>query len=335
MTDFASKVGVVVIGRNEGDRLIRSLDSVIALTSAVVYVDSGSTDNSCDAARQRGVEVVNLDLSLPFTAARSRNAGFTRLCEMHPQVEYVQFIDGDCEVLPGWLQLATQTLDAQPAVVAVCGWRQERYPEHSIYNRLCNVEWHMGSVGETEYVGGDAMFRAAALAAAGGYNPNLIAGEEPELCVRLRQAGWQIQRLDTTMTLHDAQMTQFRQWWRRMQRAGYAYAEGSCLHGRSPQRHWVRESRRIWLWGLFLPAAIVGSVLPSHGLSLLLLGVYPVSAYRTYRYLLKRGFTIQEAIAYSIFCILDKFPLVQGQIQFHWNRILKRQQQLIEYKAAT
>jgi glycosyltransferase involved in cell wall biosynthesis len=334
MTDFASRIGVVVIGRNEGDRLIRSLDSVVPLAHAVVYVDSGSTDGSCDAARQRGVEVVTLDLSLPFTAARSRNAGFDRLNQIHPHVEYVQFIDGDCEVLPGWLEQATNALDCNPGVVAVCGWRQERHPERTIYNRLCNVEWHMGSLGETDYVGGDAMFRVAALVAAGGYNPNLIAGEEPELCVRLRQAGWKIQRLDFAMTLHDAQMTQFRQWWRRMHRAGYAYAEGSWLHGRGPQRHWLRESRRIWLWGLVIPGTILVTALPTQGLSLLLLSIYPVSVYRTCRYLLGRGFTKEDAIPYSFFCLLDKFPLLQGQIQFHLNRLLNRRQQMIEYKTA-
>src|SRR3982074_2080568 len=61
-----SNLGVVVIGRNEGHRLITCLDSLSdALT--VIYVDSGSTDRSVQAAQDRGIHVVELDLSIPFT----------------------------------------------------------------------------------------------------------------------------------------------------------------------------------------------------------------------------------------------------------------------------
>ena len=38
-------------------------------------------------------------------------------------------------------------------------------------------------------LGGDVVMRTAALAAAGGYRDSLIAGEEPELALRLRRAG--------------------------------------------------------------------------------------------------------------------------------------------------
>lgn len=202
------KVGVVVIGRNEGDRLLRSLASVVDGSRPVVYVDSGSTDGSCEAARDRGVSVVNLDLSIPFTAARARNAGFDRLREEYPDVEYVQFIDGDCEVVSGWLEAATVALDANPTVVAVCGWRRERYPDRSPYNRICDVEWRMGAVGETMHFGGDVMIRASAFAAVGGYGNSVIAAEDDELSVRLRQANGSILRIDHNSTLHDANIHQ-------------------------------------------------------------------------------------------------------------------------------
>ena len=55
-------------------------------------------------------------------------------------------------------------------------------------------------MGAARACGGDALMRTAALAEVGGYDPNLIAGEEPELCVRLRAAGWQIYTLDREMT---------------------------------------------------------------------------------------------------------------------------------------
>lgn len=328
-----STVGFIAIGRNEGTRLHRCLQSAIAQTQAIVYVDSGSTDGSRDYATALGVEVVSLDLSIPFTAARARNAGFERLLNLYPHLDYVQFVDGDCEVVAGWLTTAQQYLDTHPEVAVVCGRRRERFPNASIYNQLCDIEWDT-PVGETTACGGDAMMRVAALKQVQGYNPSLIAGEEPELCVRLRQQDWKIFRLDAEMTLHDAQMMRIGQWWKRSQRAGFAFAQGSWLHGRSPQRHWVKESRRIWIWGLVIPlVAIAGSPF-TYGLSLILLAGYPVSALRTAKYIRSRGYGAQAANWYGLFCTLGKFPELQGQLQFHLGRIFNRQQTLIEYKSA-
>ena len=141
------QVGLVAIGRNEGVRLEQCLRSVMGCVSAIVYVDSGSTDGSVLMAQSIGIPVISLDLSIPFTAARARNAGFEHLLEIMPTIKFVQFVDGDCEVIQGWLESAVQAFDAHPDVVAVCGWVKERYPERSIYNRICSVEWLTGSLG--------------------------------------------------------------------------------------------------------------------------------------------------------------------------------------------
>ena len=122
--DFG-RVGVVAIGRNEGERLQRCLRSIPKGVVRVVYVDSGSTDDSVGFAHGIGAEVVALDMSIPFTAARSRNAGFARLNQLHPQLELVQFVDGDCSLAEGWLATAIAALDARPEVVAVAGRRRE------------------------------------------------------------------------------------------------------------------------------------------------------------------------------------------------------------------
>lgn len=334
MVEHLSCVGLVAIGRNEGDRLIRCLKSVVNQLSHVVYVDSGSTDGSSETANSLGVTVVELDLSIPFTAARARNAGFRQLVQNNPHIKYVQFVDGDCEVVPGWLETAYEALELHPDWAVVCGRRRERSPQQSLYNQLCDIEWDT-PIGEALACGGDSMMRVEAVQQVNGFNPDLIAGEEPELCVRLRQHGWIIWRLDAEMTLHDAQMTKFHQWWRRSQRAGYAYAEGSWRHGRSPQKHWLKESRRIWLWGAGIPLLTAMTVVPTHGWSLLLLLGYPLSAFRSYRHTLSRGFSNQQALQYGIFCTLGKFPEAQGQIQFHLGRLRKRKSQLIEYKGSS
>jgi GT2 family glycosyltransferase len=284
-------------------------------------------------ARSIGVEVVELDLSIPFTAARARNAGWRRLVELYPSVEFVQFVDGDCEVAAGWLAIAHQALRDHEGDrwAVVCGRRREKYPNESIYNLLCDLEWDT-PIGEAGACGGDSLMRVAALQQVDGFNPSLIAGEEPELCVRLRQQGWKIWRLDEEMTRHDAQMLRFGQWWKRTQRAGHAFAEGAWLHGKSEQRHWVKEARSIWIWGVGIWAIALLGTWPTSGFSLLLLLAYPASIARIFlRYRPKLG--IKSGFFYAISCVFGKFPQALGTVQFHWNHLIGKRSQLIEYKA--
>lgn len=328
-----SRIGIVAIGRNEGPRLRQCLESVVGQADVIVYVDSGSTDGSVELARSLGVHVVELDLSIPFTAARARNTGLARLLEIDPQVELVQFVDGDCEVVSGWLDRAQQELAAHPEVVVVCGRRRERFPDASVYNRLCDLEWDT-PIGEAKACGGDAMMRVSALKQVGGYNPTLIAGEEPELCVRLRQNGGKIWRLDAEMTRHDAQMLRFGQWWKRSIRAGHAYAEGAWLHGAPPEKHWVKETRSIRLWGGIIPLLAIATAPFTAGLSLLLLLGYPLIGYRIYQYMQRTGRSSQDAALYALACLIGKFPQLQGQLKFYLSKLLNRRSTLIEYNIA-
>jgi GT2 family glycosyltransferase len=320
--------GVVVIGRNEGERLRRCLESVVGLAEQVVCVDSGSTDGSVAMARVLGVEVVELDMARPFTAARARNEGYQRLRELNADLAYVQFVDGDCEVAEGWLDKAVRFLDEHPDVAVVCGRRRERFPERSIYNLLCDIEWDT-PIGQTKACGGDAMMRMPAFESVGGFRDDLIAGEEPELCVRLRAAGWSVWRLAEEMTLHDAAMTRFGQWWRRAVRGGYAFAEGAYLHGAPPERHWVRESRRAWLWGLGIPLVSLSATIAFGTWGMALLAVYPAQVVRLTRYGWRQAW---ENWWWSYFLVLGKFPEMLGQAKFVLHRWRGGRAQLIEYK---
>jgi GT2 family glycosyltransferase len=294
----------------------------------MAYVDSGSSDGSVEMARAKGACVAVLDTKRPFTAARARNAGLEAVSRNRPMTGFVQFVDGDCEIEAGWLDAARAYLAAHPKVAVVFGRRRERFPDKTIYNRICDIEWQVPK-GDALYCGGDAMFRMEALRQAGGYREDLIAGEEPELCVRLRQKGWSVVSLGLPMTLHDAGMTRFAQWWRRSMRCGYAFAEGAYLHGSPPERHWVRESRRAWIWGAVIPAAILAAVLIDVRLALLFSTVYPAQIARLY---FKRRGQIPRALLISAFQVLGKIPEAQGQLRFTWNRLLRRKGHLIEYK---
>jgi GT2 family glycosyltransferase len=327
-----SEVGIVAIGRNEGERLVRCLTSLPPGIKRAVYVDSGSTDGSVEQARARGVDVVELDLSIPFTAARARNAGWRRLEQSGGNPALVYFVDGDCEIAEGFLEAAVELLAQRPEVVAVCGWRRERYPEQTPYNTICDVEWRAGDSGDIRFFGGDVLIRAGALAAVGGYNDELIAGEDPDLSVRLRAAGGRLERLDRVATIHDVAMTRARQWWTRATRCGHCYAQLADIHDENPERPFAHEARRSWLWGLALPALAVGLAPPSLGLSLGLLGAYPAQAVRTYRGTRRAGFTPRESALWSASCTLAKLPESFGVLKYRLGKLMGRRSTLIEYK---
>jgi GT2 family glycosyltransferase len=328
-TSLHGRFGVVAIGRNEGERLRRCIASVVAGAARVVYVDSGSTDGSVELARGFGADVVALDMSRPFTAARARNQGWRRLLELEPALDYVQFVDGDCEVISGWLAVGRDFLDGHADISAVAGRNRERHPERSIYNLLCDIEWGNGAAGPAKYCGGNAMMRVAALQQLQGFRDELIAGEEPELCVRMRAAGWRVWRLDDEMTLHDAAMTHFSQWWKRSLRTGFSYAEGARLHGSTPEQHWVHESRSALVWGLALPLAIVVAALIIGPWALLGVLIYPLQVARLF--VRERG-PLRTRVARATFLVLGKFPEACGVVKFLAHRVSGTSGALIEYK---
>lgn len=314
-----SRIGVVVIGRNEGERLVRCLDSLRLAAGAIVYVDSGSTDGSVGMARAKDVAVVELDMSVPFTAARARNAGFQRLLQLVPDVDRVQFVDGDCEMIDGWLDAANRCLDDNGDVACVCGRLRERFPELSIYNRLCDFEWDRPP-GDTDACGGIVMMRARVLADVGGFREDMVAGEEPELCQRIRQKGWKIRRLPVAMAWHDAAMLHFGQWWKRSKRAGFSYAQRIWLLGSMTERGLALQAVRTWLWAALVPLVVVLSIAMAGPAGLCLLLIYPIQILRMTRGM-EQGFRVRLERAF--FMMLGKFPELLGQLQF-WIGLRRR-----------
>jgi GT2 family glycosyltransferase len=319
-------VGIVIIGRNEGDRLVACLASIKDHGHDVVYVDSGSTDKSIEHAGGVGAHVVRLNLARPFTAARARNEGAFALMALYPDIRFIQFIDGDCSLAPGWLEKALAFLDPRGDVAVVCGRRRERHPETTFYNYLCDLEWNT-PIGEATACGGDALMRVEAFKAVDGFRPDLIAGEEPELCVRLREKGWKIWRLDAEMTEHDAAMTRFRQWWVRSIRTGYAYARVSWLHRHSTLGIWRREAARAIFWGGLLPAVIIAGALV-HPVLILGASVYFIQICRM---AIRYGPANWRSWSRAALLSLGKFAEFWGILKFVWQ--FERQATiLIEYK---
>lgn len=342
-------IGLVAIGRNEGARLVACLEAARALADAgllgpMVYVDSGSTDGSPARAEALGVQVVHLDTAQGFTAGRARNAGAAALAALPAPPALIQFIDGDCTLQPGWLETGRAALLADPGLCAVAGRRRERFPDASPFNRLCDMEWNTPT-GPAAAVGGDALYRADAFHAVEGFDPAFICGEEPELNRRLRGCGWRLARLDAEMTLHDAAMTRWGQWWKRTERTGWSYAEGAAAYGSEPDRYNRRPLARLRFWGMAVPAGILAALIlallvPGLGpwglaAALLALLAYPAMALRIARHRRAAfGDPPAHARLYGALTMLGKPAEAMGALRFARAHARGERGRIIEYKGA-
>jgi glycosyltransferase involved in cell wall biosynthesis len=328
-------VSVVVIGRNEGQRLAECLASIQAISPIggpieVIYADSNSQDGSPELAASYGAKVLRVVPARPC-AAIGRNAGWRAA-----SAPLVLFLDGDTRLHPDFLPAALKALAEQPEVAVVWGHRRERYPERTLYNRVLDLDW-IYAPGITDFCGGDALMRRSVLVATDGFSEDLIAGEEPELCQRIRALGHSILHIDQLMTDHDLAMSRWQAYWKRALRAGHAYAEVSQRLKNTAFPLWASECKRNAIHSgvlLAMPlaalalAVLIGDVLPLLGLLLAYLFLIVRSAYKA-RWKCRQPVTL---LLYGLHSHLQQIPIALGQMGYWYNRLRNRRQGLIEYK---
>ncbi len=325
----SSAVGLVIIGRNEARNLSLTLPRLPKNLPAVLFVDSNSSDESVAIARANNIAVLELDMSVPFTAARARNSGFHEITKSHPELEYIQFLDGDCELDASFLEKAFHHCNKYANTGIVVGRNRERYPEKTVFNAICDVEWNT-PVGEILGCGGIFFIRKSLFESVGGFDESIIAAEDTELCLRVRQAGKKIFRIDAEMSLHDANMTSLKQWWIRSLRAGHAFADCRHRYRDKSEQMFVKESQRSWIFGSYFFLVLMLALSIDWKFSFLLL-FYPVQMIRIRRTLPSRIPEYQRT-PYSVSCALAYVPQLFGQLKFHLNRLLNRQSLIIEHK---
>lgn len=325
-------IGVVIIGRNEEERLEMCLVSVLAQCSDVVYVDSASTDSSAAIAERMGVPVVRLPQDDRLNAAYARNAGVTGLERHAGPRDLIQFLDGDCRLADGWVESASAFLASRLDVAAVCGWRLEERPTRNIFHRICSVEWRLGGQGDVHSFAGEVMIRADVYHAQHGYDERLIAGEEPELSDRIRSAGGRIVRLDVVASHHDIDMTSWREWWRRSVRAGYSYAQVTHLDRRPTIYRGAQ--RKTLLWGGLVPLVALVSLPRTRLPMLAALGKACTSGWRAARRL-PSSTSNGDRVAWALSCALWPLAGSCGVIRY-WRDVFRGDRsRIIEYKVAT
>lgn len=325
----APSIAAIAIGRNEGARLAACLESLKAQVARVVYVDSGSSDGSPDLARALGVEVVELDPAQPFSAARARNEGVEAL-RAGDLPDLIQFIDGDCTLVPGWIEAGAAALAADPALALVTGWRTEENPRANAFHAMAEIEWHQPP-GLIDASGGDMLVRSAVFDEVGGFDPRIVASEDEEFTLRLRKAGHSARRLPVPMTRHDMAMTRLGQWWRRHVRSGQGFAEVGGMH----RPHFARERLRAMLWGGFLPAALIVSVALRFWWDVaLVLLLYAANLWRQWSWLKRDGLPPPLALRVGALFVLAKLPQFLGMMRFRLRGGRRAAPRIIEYRGS-
>lgn len=324
--------GVVIIGRNEGERLRNCLQSLRAIDCPMIYVDSGSTDGSVALARSFGCLALELDVSLPLSAARARNAGLAALQRNHPGIKYVQFIDGDCTIDRNWMEAAYNHIKVRDDLAIVCGHLRERFAQLNIYTQLCDLEWR-GEVGEIDACGGIFFANIDAIQALGMFNEAMIAGEEPELCYRLKLAGWKIDRIDSSMAHHESDINKTSQLFRRARRCGHSYAQSYHIHRSSPGAFKSRNLLSVIFWGAMLPISILLLITINLIAALALASLYILLWIKIYIFTInKNKVSNKVACIFGLYTVAGKFSQFFGVLDFYSHLIRRQNFKLIEYK---
>jgi len=328
-------LSIVVIGRNEGSRLVRCFQSIQGIQASgtkveTIYVDSGSTDGSPEVAESFGARVIVLKTDRP-TAALGRDTGWRNASS-----DFVLFLDGDTILDPDFPSRALEIITADSKLAAVWGHLREIHPEASIYNRILDLDW-IYPVGEVDLCGGNVLMRRHALELAGGYDVTLIAGEEPELCCRIRAHGYRIANIDFPMVGHDLAMTRFRQYWKRSIRTGYAYAEVSRRYRHTENPFWgserINNLKRGIFWAFSPIVAMIASVLLQSVLPMILWCALFIGL--SLRSSLSARWKSRDALAlflYGMHSHFQQIPICVGQLQYERSQRQGKRKSLIEYK---
>lgn len=330
MNAIGIETGIVVIGRNEGERLKACLTSLASAGCPVVYVDSGSSDGSL--ANATALDVTTVSLNPPgLTAARGRQAGLARLLELWPRVEFVQFLDGDCELQPGWIDKGLAVLLDDNRIAAVSGIRSEAFAAKKTWSRFVDIEWSRAD-GQVLYPGGDSLCRVAALKEIGGWSCDLIAGEDPDLGFRLTEKGWKSHRLTVPMTVHDIRISKFSQYWRRAVRSGWAYALAGWRNRNGVGVTYLRQGLKFTLHALALLVTSLASLVywPSFVLFMMLLSWI---LWRAGRFARSKGLNMLDSLLYSSLAIPVRFAQASGFLGAMTSILRGSNAKIIEYRS--
>jgi glycosyltransferase involved in cell wall biosynthesis len=201
------ELSIILISKNQAWNISRLIESVLHSSAClrsreIILVDSVSTDETVDLARRYPIDIVRLRPSQPLSPSAGRYIGYKR-----SRGEFVLFLDGDMELIPGWLEPALRTMRNKPDAALMLSSRViELLPPNGTTFLPLPEEISFAVPREVPrvsfVVGGAALYRRSVLEEVGTFNPYLKSDEEPELYLRIRHAGYRILQLDAPIVRH-------------------------------------------------------------------------------------------------------------------------------------
>lgn len=315
MDDLVGPVGIVIIGRNEGAKLEEVFGAVKHANCPIIYVDSDSSDNSLQIAKSQGIETLSLQGVPNLNASKARNAGYRKLIEKHPSLQFIQFLDGDCTLINGWVSEALNLIQQRIDVAIICGTLAEKNHHISNYKLLSSLEWK-APIGEVLFTGGNFLIRKSSFEQVGQWDEDIIAAEDNVICHKIRQAGWKILRANVKMAVHDSSIVNFYSFWNRCVRTGYAFAQVASKFGHENHNMFTREVRSTIIFGGIIPLLILVCLFWNPWISLALLSAYLALFVKIY-IKLPGDWSQSESLIYAASCVISKFPGFYGILKYY------------------
>lgn len=260
------KISFVVKTYNEEKKIAACLESIFEAVKHVenlyeiIVADSNSGDNTAQIAAKYPVKVVQ------FVHPEDRGCGAgVQLGYQHSAGDLVFFLDGDMTLEPGFLPAAIQALAQNPKLGGVAGLMREVAIRNS-FDAMRVQTGASATAREERWLNGGGIYRRAAIETAGGYaaNRNLKGWEEAELGMRLRSAGWSLQRINVAATVHDGHASGTWTLIVRHWKSKRLMANGVLIHSALGQR-WQLQAIKLLahpigvvvFWLIAMPLALV------------------------------------------------------------------------------
>jgi GT2 family glycosyltransferase len=247
-TANAPSMSVIVCTHNGAGTLSDCLEGVAALrypNFETIVVDDGSTDASAEIATLFGARVIRTE-NEGLSAARN-----TGLAAAHGEI--VAYVDDDARPDPDWLAYLAMGFATTPHA-AIGGPNVPPPGDGRVASCVANAPGGpvhvLVSDTEAEHLPGCNMaFRRAALVAAGGFDRQFrVAGDDVDLCWRLRDRGETLGFHPAALVWHHRRGS-VRAFWR--QQRGYGHAE-ALLERKWPQKY-DRRGHPAWAGRLYGP----------------------------------------------------------------------------------
>lgn len=285
-------VSIIIKTLNEEKRIAATIESALSalgeIPGEVVIADSGSSDRTVEIASRYPVVIAQIVPPARPSCGIGPQLGF-----QHSRGDYLCLLDGDMLLDPGFLGDAIRFLERNPKVAGVTGHVEEMQTANLEYARRVQRHAPENRIGPLDRMNGGGLYRRSAIEQTGYLSDrNLHGYEEFDLGIRLRDAGWQLHRLDRRFVQHFGHTLNSYKLLMRRWRNKYLHGIGELLRaslGRPYFFQLLRELPELRLWGaVYLWWALsIGLLLflPQKGLALglvlaLLAGIVALMSWR-------------------------------------------------------